>query len=169
MLLDVRNASGNPGQSIPFEGGVVIEPMEVLDDPVSFEGTAVRGTMVGDGHTVAVSGHITSNLHTRCSNCLEDVVLPLETDFSELYGEEANPDDPDQLILVGHTVDLTDPVREALLLEMPMRVLCRPDCKGLCPRCGANLNKQLCTCQEGAAIENPFSALSAMLSKNEEV
>ena len=68
-----------------------------------------------------------------------------------------------------HGIELTDAVRDALLLNMPMRVLCREDCRGICPRCGINLNKGPCTCQEGAEVINPFSALKNIVLNDEEV
>ena len=60
-------------------------------------------------------------------------------------------------------------VRACVLLEVPAKVLCREDCKGLCPVCGANLNHGTCTCQEGAEVTNPFSALKSIVLKDEEV
>ena len=59
--------------------------------------------------------------------------------------------------------------KNALVLELPYRVLCREDCRGLCPKCGKNLNEGPCTCQEGDEVMNPFSALKAIVKDEEEV
>ena len=81
---------------------------------------------------------------------------------------EADPENPDQRLLDGHQIDLTGPAREALLLEMPMRLLCRKDCPGLCPVCGANLNATPCDCRKAAPKANPFAALSELLPSDDE-
>ena len=57
----------------------------------------------------------------------------------------------------------------ALLLELPSRILCKEDCKGLCSQCGANLNDHECSCQKDLIRKNPFSALASLLNEDEEV
>ena len=61
------------------------------------------------------------------------------------------------------------PSKEALLLELPLRLVCSENCKGICPSCGVNRNIAPCTCQEGGERQNPFSALSELLTEDEEV
>ena len=58
---------------------------------------------------------------------------------------------------------------DALLLAMPLQIFCKPDCRGLCPTCGANLHPHTCTCQEGNVVTGPFSALKDYVLNNEEV
>ena len=64
-----------------------------------------------------------------------------------------------------HTIDLSDAIADAVVMDTPFVVLCRPDCAGLCPTCGANLNEGSCSCadqREGdyvASDANPFAAL----------
>ena len=62
-----------------------------------------------------------------------------------------------------------DAVSDALLLELPYRFLCSENCQGICPVCGKNRNIAPCTCQEGGERQNPFSALSELLTEDEEV
>ena len=70
---------------------------------------------------------------------------------------------------IGGELEVGEDVRAELLLGLPMNPVCRPDCKGLCPVCGVNLNKQTCTCQEGNVVTGPFSALKDYVLNNEEV
>jgi uncharacterized protein len=58
----------------------------------------------------------------------------------------------------GDEIDLTDAVQEQLLLSLPMQPLCRKDCRGICPTCGADRNRQACSCRN-ASKEGPFAAL----------
>jgi uncharacterized protein len=82
---------------------------------------------------------------TLCVRCLTGVQLPLNTDFNEVYalkGSDATESDlrvPDDA-----NIDLAELVSEYLTLEIPIKSLCRPDCKGLCPECGEDLNVNTC-------------------------
>lgn len=168
-MLDVSKALKYPGQVYPFELGVEIEDMEVLSDPVAFSNVAVSGEYFGAGERVSIRGEVTSTVTSRCAKCLEPVVIAVRAELDAQYARQLDPEDPDLYSFEGSKADLTDAVRDALLLELPYRFLCSEDCKGLCPKCGVNLNLGTCTCQEGAEVTNPFSALKAIVQNNEEV
>jgi uncharacterized protein len=84
-------------------------------------------------------------IKTECVRCLTETVVPLQTEFDELYAFTTRSVSESGLILPedGH-IDLEPLLREYLTLEVPIRPLCRPDCKGLCIECGENLNERLC-------------------------
>lgn len=168
-MLDVSKALKNPGQAYSFELHPVLEELEVLGDPVRFEGITARGEFFGTGEKVSLRGEITSTVASRCAKCLEPVALEIRAEMDALFACQPDPEDPDLYTFEGSKVDLTDAVQDALLLELPYRFLCSEDCKGLCPNCGVNLNLGTCTCQEGANVTNPFSALKAIVQNNEEV
>ena len=169
MLLDVSRAFKDPGQSYPFEAEADIEPMTVLDDPVRFTNVRLSGNMVGTGEAVRVSASVEADVESRCALCLEPVHRHLTAEIDALFAREPDPEDPDQFPLAGSKIETDDIAREALLLELPMRFLCSESCKGICPSCGTNRNIAPCTCQEGGERQNPFSALSKLLTEDEEV
>ena len=90
----------------------------------------------------------------ECRRCLVEVDTEIGTDvhllFADTEAEDESEDDPDVFPLStgrsGSEVDLRPALREQWLLEIPAFVLCRPDCKGLCLTCGANLNQGACSC-----------------------
>ena len=168
-MLDVSKALKFPGQAYAFTAEPEIEEMEVLGDPVAFEEIAVKGEYFGADGRVRIRGEAAAQLHSRCCRCLEPVCVPITAEIDAEFARVEDPDDPDLYLFEGSKADLTDAVRDALLLEMPYRVLCSEDCKGLCPSCGRNLNLDPCTCQEDATAANPFSALKAIVQNNEEV
>ena len=170
MALDVGNALKNPGQVYSFEEAVELPGMDILGDPVRFEDVDVTGEYFCTGDSrISLRGEVRAEVHTRCSRCLEPVRQTLSAEIDALYAKEGDPEDPDLYSFEASTVELTDAVRDALLLELPMRILCSEDCRGLCPVCGVNLNKGTCTCQEGAEVTNPFSALKSIVLNDEEV
>jgi uncharacterized protein len=111
-----------------------------------------------------------------CARCVEPVALPLSGEFDLLFrpeeadavaGEHAiTPDETEIGYYQESGLSLEDVVREQVLLSLPGRTLCKEDCKGLCPRCGQNLNLATCSCGEAPA--NPqWNALADLASKLE--
>ena len=133
--------------------------MEVLSDPVHFVDVRAEGEFLCTGdNRISVRAEVSARADTRCSRCLEPVSVPVNATVDAIFDRQPDPEDPDLYSFEASTVELTDAIRDALLLELPMRSLCSEDCRGLCPVCGINLNKGTCTCQEGAEVVNPFSA-----------
>jgi len=104
-----------------------------------------------------VQGQVAGEVTLQCSRCLDPFVTAVEAPLEELFRQtidvtSGNPLPPDPAaaddeafaIDANHIVDLTEPVRQALLVALPLQPLCREDCAGLCPQCGANLNEGDC-------------------------
>jgi uncharacterized protein len=123
---------------------------------------------------IRTRAHWSGDFEVPCARCLEPVRHTLAADFDLLFrpqGVDAGPADrslgaPDTEI--GYYQDgglvLEDVLREQVLLSLPTRTLCSPDCKGLCPHCGHNLNTDPCTCEE-ASSDPRWSALSDLRSR----
>ena len=114
----------------------------------------VRLTRTQNG--VLADADIRGELQVECARCLTEVTQPLEFPFSEEYYQTVvvntgaalpKPDEPDVFLIdETHKLDLGDAMREYALLSVPMLPLCRDNCRGLCPQCGANLNDVDCGC-----------------------
>jgi uncharacterized protein len=113
---------------------------------------------LGDEGSVHVSGRLQADLRLACGRCLEDFDLRLDQRY-ELFCLPHRPDQEqeDEVELTerdmvvayyrDHTIDLGEMVREQFFLSLPMKRLCREDCKGLCPKCGVNRNRETCDCR----------------------
>jgi uncharacterized protein len=102
----------------------------------------------------------------ECRRCLKEVTLPVSTEIGALFSQEPDAaDDPDAYPLPpdADVVDVTPAVREELILAVPRYVECRPDCKGLCPRCGQDLNAGPCGCSPG--VDPRWAALEPLKGK----
>ncbi len=123
---------------------------------------------------VLAEGDARTEARGECSRCLEEVQLALAGHFEALYVPQEGPyakrvhspdvEWGDQRVnfYSEFTIDLSEEIRNCLLLELPMKPLCRPDCAGLCPKCGANLNAGPCSCKPDAP-DSPWSALRDLL------
>jgi len=167
-MIDVSAALKNPGQTYPFQCALTLEPMDVMSDEILLTDILLKGDFTGAGESVSVRGNVRATLNAHCARCLKAVSQPLTAEIDEVFVREPDPENPDHRLMEGHQIDLTGSAREALVLEMPMRLLCRKDCKGLCPVCGANLNENQCDCQKGETKANPFQALSGLFTSDDE-
>ena len=174
-ILDDRLA--NAGDTIACAGHMADEGYELGNHEFSLPGGLdydLMLTNVGEGilATGLVSGHVIGT----CDRCLERAEFDLASEVDEYFlfkapsETESLGDDEDDVdfSLVGddHTIDLTDALWSAVLMDTPFVVLCREDCKGLCPVCGENLNER--DCGHAAQIEeerlesSPFAVLKGL-------
>lgn len=133
-------------------------------------------TLMRTSQGILVTGTLRTVLEASCRRCLEpcntDVEIELEeefypaTHFAEASLDEIPVEDSDEALQIDehHILDLTEVVRQGLLLAVPMQTLCKPDCAGLCPHCGGNRNLGECTCDE-LPIDPRWAALQAILAK----
>ena len=116
----------------------------------------VRGTAELVDGQIHVAGQLHTRLEMVCARCLEPVMEDVSRDFDLFYRpvqsiqreEETRLklDDTEMAFFQGEGLFLTDVLAEQVLLAMPMKVICRSDCRGLCPHCGTNLNTDECRC-----------------------
>src|ERR1035437_4497360 len=122
-----------------------------------------QGPMAASGHAEVLHEHrgpkdIGAD-HRLQGRCVEPVEIPQGADFDLIYRPAAADADPTERSITapeteigyyqGDSLALEDVLREQVLLSLPLKTLCKPDCKGLCPRCGANRNSQPCSCDVG--------------------
>ncbi|MGD0345515.1 MAG: DUF177 domain-containing protein [Terracidiphilus sp.] len=108
---------------------------------------------------IRLRGRFGGSFQVPCARCIEPVEIPLAGEFDLIFRPlGADRDVPERSITASETeigyyqkdsLLLEDVLREQVLLSLPVRTLCKPDCKGLCPHCGANRNLQPCSCEEG--------------------
>ncbi len=153
MIIEL---SAEPGGSVPFE----FETAPELDEVTARVGKplAVRGT-VGFGEGRAdIEGQIEGVLACSCTRCLAPVERKIDLRFHDVFvtsenvaGDaeaEISGDDLDVSVIENETLDLDEIVREQVLLSLPEQLLCREDCRGICPVCGADLNSASCDCSK---------------------
>jgi uncharacterized protein len=114
---------------------------------------------------IYVSGELHTNVEIECGRCLEQIVTSIPIELDELFYYPPNTAPPGEPV-VGEDgfIDLGPIVRDLVLLEFPRHPLCRPDCRGLCPECGENLNEATCHCQP-APIDTRLGILGDTLDE----
>jgi uncharacterized protein len=126
------------------------EPIELTEDipasswqmdsfDVKFAGDIhVEGKFTKVSREILTDVEVTLYRDITCSRCLGQANQAIKQSFRKSYNIDS----------LEEYLDIDDDIREEVLLNFPMKVLCKPDCKGICSKCGANLNQQECRCQE---------------------
>jgi uncharacterized protein len=108
---------------------------------------------------IRLRGRFAGQFQVPCARCVEPVQIPLEAEFDLIFRPAAADSEATERSITAPETEigyyqkdslfLEDVLREQVLLALPVRTLCKPDCKGLCPRCGENRNSTACNCEEG--------------------
>ena len=131
-----------PEEGLHIEGQNPATILDVADPEWTFHEPvfhSLDATLLNDA--LLVTGRVWTDGLVRCSRCLQEFVRRLEV-LEFVVHRPLTSDD---------IVDLTPEIRESILLEIPQKPLCRDDCKGLCPVCGIDRNKQTCNCDQSAS------------------
>lgn len=147
-----------PGSSRVIEVAVPAGALGVDDARVDGDiEVAVGATSSVDG--IGVQGTVSTRWHDRCRRCLVDVDGIAIAEVDEVF--QYDPAVDDAVAIVGDQIDLAPIVREYVLLELPEAPLCREDCAGICPQCGADRNQSPCACD--TEVQDPrWSALEGL-------
>jgi len=182
MFLDIKDLEIRP---LDFEEEFQPDVIDLGDEarqrtPLKATG---RAELVEEHHgkhqiikDIRLRGRLSTGLELQCARCLESVPQDIARDFELLYrplGADAGRDElsvTDAEAEIGYYqgdgILLEDVLREQVLLALPLKVVCREDCKGLCLHCGKNLNVEKCTCS--VPMEDPrWAALKEVRSKLE--
>ena len=166
MKLGLSKIIETPGASVPFSTSVDLSDLcygvsYPVSEPVEAEGQ-VRNT----AGVLVMTGSIRTTIHGICDRCAtefdQDIDFPIDV---VLVTELANEENEDEWVfpLEGDSADLDDIVRTVFVLNLDSKLLCKEDCKGLCHRCGKNLNEGPCSCQK--ELDPRFAALKQLLEK----
>lgn len=166
MLLGLSKIIDCPGQSLPFSVSVDLSDLRYgVSYPVS-EPVLAQGTVRNTAGVLMMEGEVSTTIHGICDRCASsfdrEVHFPIEV---VLVTELANEENEDEWVfpLEGDSADLDDIVRTVFVLNLDSKLLCKEDCKGLCPKCGKNLNEGPCNCQK--ELDPRFAALKQLLEK----
>lgn len=170
LRIDLRAARDGPVATvgtIPADDPLFADIEFVLGRAVDVTGRLMES---GPGRYYWHAG-LRSRVDAVCRRCLAPVAVEIAQDVRVLFTEDARAEDPAAYVIPSHSVelDLGGAVWEELILAVPPYVLCREDCRGLCARCGADLNEGPCACRpeadpRWAALES----LRARLIRNED-
>ncbi len=166
MLLGLSKIIDCPGESIAFDAAIDLRDLQFGTSFPVTEDVVAEGTVRNTAGVLMMKGTIRTCLHGVCDRCASDFTRDVEIPIDVvLVTELSNEENEDEGVfpLEADTADLEDIIRTVFVLNMESKLLCKEDCKGLCHRCGKNLNDGPCNCQK--ELDPRFAALQQLLNK----
>ena len=166
MLLGLSQIIDRPGASVSFSVSVDLSDLCYgVSYPVS-EPVLAWGNVRNTAGVLVMQGSIATTIHGICDRCASEfhrkVEFPIDVVLVTKLESEENEDEW-VFPLEGDSADLDDIVRTVFVLNLDSKLLCKEDCKGLCPQCGKNLNDGPCNCRK--ELDPRFAALKQLLEK----
>ncbi len=165
LKVSVVEILGSPGANRhisitkPLEG-VRVDLAQLDPAPIAAELT-IESVVEG----VLVTGPVSGDVRCRCARCLKEFEAPMSVEVCELFAGPGHlQDEQDVYRVSGDEIDLEPMLRDELTLALPLNPLCRDDCKGMCARCGRELNDGACDCTEDE-MDPRWAALDAVRAK----
>ena len=171
VVLEVRQEQGVHAHCVDEHilGALNVEEADI--DPEANETVPVRPVLVvGQVRNIAGMLRLELALDTTlaavCDRCGEVFDKPFHLDCEYLLATELEDEENDEILLLEDgTVNLGELSREVFILNMPTKLLCREDCRGLCPGCGVNLNYEVCRCKK--EVDPRLAKLAQLLDRSE--
>jgi uncharacterized protein len=165
--VSVKELRGSRGTRHVVRSGVLAEPLVADADsrvPAGAEAVADLTLQAFDGG-VAVSGMVSTHWEGECRRCLTNVDGEVSSEVRELF-RRGGGEDEGTYQLDDDRLNLREMVLDSLFASLPIMPLCRPDCRGICPRCGTDRNAEECGCEE-VEVDPRWSVLDVLRSGDE--
>lgn len=149
MKLDLRRMLSGECDNIPISYTLDTSVLPEFDD-VTYEPTAkVDGSLTNNGGYMRLALVCTIGYDAVCARCLKEVSNSITISFEKTVCEQGdlqNTENDDYVEICEGMLDVDEALIEDIILNFPLKILCREDCKGLCPKCGIDLNDSSCSC-----------------------
>ena len=165
VLLDLRDVIEVPGASKSFETQLDTQRLQTPSVPEIDAPLTARGSVSNHAGLLRLQSAFRATLHCVCDRCGRAFtrVKPLDVDVPLSGDLEAGEGDGEVFPLEGNSVDVNEVLETCWILDMESKVLCNPDCLGICPQCGKNLNDGPCGCVMEAEADPRMAALRQLL------
>lgn len=148
MLLDLKKLFDSVEEEMPFSYRLDLADFEQWGEKPFHEPVLIEGKAQSKAGIVTIHYAVDYTLCASCARCLESVRREEHLTFNHTALRKLNQEKDDSFLIVKNGVlDMDQLAKEDILLELPIRMLCSSDCKGLCPLCGCNWNVNSCDCQ----------------------
>ena len=164
MRLNLREIIEIPGGSIPFECELDTDNLDFPAVKAYKSKPHAVGRVYNEAGVLNLSGEIRADMLCACDRCGAEFDSIKTTALHATIVEEDDVENPELFLLEGDEIDLDEILSTCFILDMETKFLCREDCKGLCPKCGKNLNLGPCGCRK--EIDPRFAVLEQLLDKD---
>lgn len=165
--MDISKLLNSDKQTLAVEVEINIEDGNSNDYNIRLSSPIIiNGSIKKTDNQLALNAKISTKAIVECSRCLDDMDVSVEEDVVVYLVERDSSimEEYDTFILDGKNLDLKNLALVEILDQIPLRLLCKEDCLGMCPQCGNNLNKEICKCNESEnRIDARFDKLKELI------
>ena len=165
MELDVIKALLAPGAEFPFSASISLPPQDVSGETVTFDTVTLSGQYSALDNTVRLEGELTTVVHAACALCMQPAEIPVAIPFDEMFRKGINELEDEAFVYEGSRVPLTQMTLTLIMLNLPMRFLCREGCKGSEAYRMFKRQHIVAECEEQPQTRRPFEVLRGMLGE----
>ncbi|MBQ2830724.1 MAG: DUF177 domain-containing protein [Oscillospiraceae bacterium] len=166
MRLNVKRIINTPGERLDFRFEMDLSDVDFGGVCPAVRPVSVVGQVRNAAGVLLLDMEVATVLQSVCDRCAREFENDVSIPFSAMLAEQLENGENDEIVLLeGDEVDLGELARTVFILGMDTKTLCSEDCKGLCAKCGANLNDGPCSCK--ADIDPRWAALGALLNRDE--
>ncbi|MBT3318233.1 MAG: DUF177 domain-containing protein [Clostridia bacterium] len=165
MKIDINDVLVSDGEMFSAQYNGSFSAAEFLGQRYEFgNGVHVKADYFLSKSDIVVTGSFEGGTTVSCSKCLTEFEYTVNFKFTEYYKKSQQDSD---YTYVGYSIDLTQMLQDNLILSLPSRHVCSEMCKGLCSKCGCDMNTQQCDCKQQMDETNPFYGLSELIDDEE--
>ena len=166
MKLDLKRIAREPGSTLPFAFRMDLSQLEWNGEHPVSQPVTVEGRVRNMAGVLLLQATMVTTLSLTCDRCAQPFSKEKRVDFESMLAAELEDEENDDIILLDGEMqlDLEELLGDVFLLNMDTKNLCSPDCKGLCPGCGADLNHEPCRCKK--EIDPRLSKLAQLLGQD---
>ena len=151
MILDLKAIFAKPGSSLAVNFALDLAELEFSGETPLKKPVPVVGSVFNRAGIVTVDVACSVEFSAPCDRCGKDAVNCYSLEINRVLVTEISDETDDELILIPDMqLDIEELCTTEIVLSLPMKHLCKPDCKGICPICGKDLNDSVCDCKKSA-------------------
>lgn len=169
MICDLSAILKDYDGTMPVKGTCALSDTEFLGEDISFpDGLYVNGKITNNTKSLHFTAEVTGKLQAHCARCRKPVCEDVGFSVSEILvrDDDADAGEDDIIVFSGHEIDIGDIVIDNFFLNASGKYLCKEDCRGLCPKCGRDLNIGECNCTDDE-IDPRWAALAEIIKNSE--
>ena len=149
MVIDLSEIIRDIDAKIILDNDIDVESTEFMGEMFTFEKPMhIKGTITNNTKSLEFTGKVEGEMQVLCARCRKPLTVPVDFDISEVIMQDNGEEiDDDVLVISGEEIDIYDVILNSFLMNVDGKYLCSEDCKGLCSKCGADLNLGECGCE----------------------
>lgn len=150
MIIDLSEIIKDYGGRMNVSASIEMDDTEFLGESFKFQKPlSINGAIINNTKSLEMSLKAEGEMQVHCARCGKPFVVPVKFRIHEILAREGSDSSDDETVVFsGEELDISEIVQNSFLMSVSGKYLCREDCKGLCPKCGADLNDGECGCDK---------------------